>query len=407
MRRIAFVCGEFAGEAVRSAEALGALGEVSVLCESEVDKLIAAARELRSDEIVTAQETLLEPVALAREALGLPGMRAETVRRALEKPLLKQTLAAFGVRVARDRVVETDDDARRFAAEVGFPIVLKPLRGSGGLATWRIRDAEQLGLALALLRPPLLAEEFLSGEELCLDTITIDGEPRVHSICCYRPSILEALENAQVQWSCVMPRDMTPYAAFIEQGLRAVRALDVGNAMTHMEGFLLRGGDLAFTDATLRPAGARIAPMLAHAYDVDPYRAWARCVLDGALDGEWERKYAVGTLFLRGIGAGVVQSVDGISNDLVVEAKLPRVGAPKSATYTGDGYVTVRHPRTGVVEEALAAIAASARIGYSEAAPRDEAGQQWRQRSEYSEKQLYRPAWDRPAIHRGIESEEP
>jgi hypothetical protein len=92
---------------------------------------------------------------------------------------------------------------------------------------------------------------------------------------------------------------------------------------------------------------------------------------------------------------------------VIVEAKLPRIGAAKSATYTGDGYVTVRHPETGVVEEALAAIAAAARIGYSEPAPGEEAGQQWRQRSEYSEKQLYRPAWDRPAIYRGIESEEP
>ena len=193
---------------------------------------------------------------------------------------------------------------------MGFPIVLKPLGGSGGLATWCIRSAEQLELALELMQPSpenaVLAEDYLRGQELCIDTITIANEPQFYSICCYRPSILEALENPQVQWSCVMPRDISgePFREFIEQGLAAVRALSVGNAMTHMEGFLLEEGGFGFTDATLRPAGARIGPMLEFAYDIDPHLAWARVAVDGCFDGPWERQYAVGTIFLRGMGSG-------------------------------------------------------------------------------------------------------
>src|SRR5271169_6112416 len=111
----------------------------------------------------------------------------------------------------------------------------------------------------------VLAEEYLPGQELCIDAISLADKPLFYSICYYRPSILDALENPRIQWSCVLPRDLTGerYQNFVEQGLRAVRALSVGNAMTHMEGFLLEGGGLCFTDATLRPAGARIAPMLA------------------------------------------------------------------------------------------------------------------------------------------------
>ncbi len=48
--------------------------------------------------------------------------------------------------------------------------------------------------------------------------------------------------------------------------------------------------------------------MLGFAYDIDPYRAWARVAVDGRFDGPWERKYAVGTIFLRGSGAGVVKA---------------------------------------------------------------------------------------------------
>ena len=203
-----------------------------------------------------------------------------------------------------------------------------------------------------------------------------------------------------------MPRDISgyPFRDFIEQGLAAVRALSVGNAMTHMEGFLLEDGGLGFTDATLRPAGARIAPMLAFAYDMDPYMAWARVAVDGCFDGPWERKYAVGTVFLRGTGSGLVEHVEGVESvrqqvgELLAEARLPRVGATKSATYTGDGYITVRHPETGVVEDALRLIAQTVRITYSNSEsllPSNEAlGEQWSKQIQYFDKQLNKPAWD-------------
>jgi hypothetical protein len=203
-----------------------------------------------------------------------------------------------------------------------------------------------------------------------------------------------------------MPRDISddPYSDFIEQGLAAVRALSVGDAMTHMEGFLLEGGVPCFTDATLRPAGARIGPMLAFAYDMDPHLAWARAAVDGSFDGPWERKYAVGTVFLRGAGCGVLERVRGLESvrrhvgDLIVDARLPRVGAAKSATYTGDGYITVRHPETRVVEEALGLIALAVRITYGRPeppVPPDEAvGERWSQRLRHFDEQLNKPAWE-------------
>jgi hypothetical protein len=436
-RRIVHVSLHPTGESLRSARAIKRLEGVRLLgiCEGtpradaaevfdelvgvedahDANQLIAAARILivkhgSLEQIVTAQETLLEAVAEANEALALQGMSVATVRRALDKSCLKQILEQAGIKTARDCLITGNREARRFVEEVGFPVVLKPLGGSGGLATWCIRSNEQLELALTLMQPtpskPVLAEDYLQGQELCIDTITIANEPRFHSICCYRPSILEALENPQVQWTCMMPRDISgdQYSDFIRQGLAAVRALAVGNAMTHMEGFLLKDGGLTFIDATLRPAGARIAPMLAFAYDIDPHTAWARVAVDGCFDGPWERKYAVGTIFLRGMGNGAVEHVEGLEavrqqvGELIADARLPRVGATKAATYTGDGYITIRHPETRVVEDALQLIARTVSITYSHSElPLDSTetlGEQWSQQLGYFDKQLNRPAWD-------------
>jgi hypothetical protein len=190
-----------------------------------------------------------------------------------------------------------------------------------------------------------------------------------------------------------MPRQIDDqYREFITQGLAAVRALQVGAAMTHMEGFL-NGG---FIDATLRPAGARIAPMFGFACDVDPYRVWARVVVDGCFDGPLERKYAVGTIFLRGLGSGLVEHVTGVDfvceklGSTLVEAHWPKVGAVKSPTYTGDGFITVRHTDIDVVKDALDLIERTIKITYSSSKP-DSQSINTRLRNYQS---LNKPAWE-------------
>ncbi len=49
----------------------------------------------------------------------------------------------------------------------------------------------------------------------------------------------------------------------------------------------------------------------------------------------------------------------------MVETKLPTIGAPKSASYEGDGHAIVRHPRTEIVEAALTKIVGTVRVHYS------------------------------------------
>ena len=382
-RRVLFVCRAESSESSRAAQALASLDNVTVITAAP-DKLNDDHGPL--DLIVTAQETLLEAVALANERLGLPGMSVETVRRTLNKSQFKVTLKSAGINTPHDD-------------ESGFPIVLKSVFGSGALATLILRSEEDLKRALeGADLADFIVEEYIEGQELCLDTITIDNEPQFYSICCYYPSILEAVERPETQWRCVMPRELNEFADFVLEGLKATKALRVGNAMTHMEGFIDAAGRPWFTDATLRPAGARIAPMLAHAYNIDPYRAWARVVVDGCFDGPWERKYAVGTIFLRGVGSGVVEKVTGVDlvqqqfKDLLVDVRWPRTGAQKSVSYTGDGFITIRHPETDVVHEALATIGELVRITYSSEAfnPAN-----WRERL-HNFGELNRPAWDQP-----------
>lgn len=404
-RRIVFVCRSASGEALRCANAIGKLNNVDLICVSEIQdtqQLIDAAKRFGNvNRIVTAQETLLLPVAEANEALGLEAMRPETVSRTLDKSKLKATLRSAGIKTPREQIVNNAEDARRFLSEVGFPIVLKPINGSGALTTFRITTENQLAAILTLITSPMLAETYVDGQELCFDTVTIANEPQCYSVCCYNPPIMQALEDSDKQWRCVMPRDLTPYKDFIDEGRTAVRALQVGNAMTHMEGFIdAFRRPAGFIDATLRPAGARIGPMFGLAFDVDPYHVWARTAVDDAFDGPLERKHAVGTIFLRGRGSGSVENVEGIEkveaelHGVIVESRRPRIGGPKSATYTGDGFVTIRDPDVSVVENALDFIDQTVRITYSSSQSSETL---WTERL-HNFRELNQPAWDYQAV---------
>ncbi|HUJ58958.1 MAG TPA: ATP-grasp domain-containing protein [Kofleriaceae bacterium] len=336
-------------------------------------QLIAAAELLRErhgpiHRVLGILEPLQDQLAAVRRALGVPGTTPETAELFRDKARMKDELRRHGLPCARHRLVRTPDDADDFIREVGFPIVLKPPAGMGCKATWRIHDRDQLRGALGAVRPsveaPVLAEEFLRGQEHSFETITVAGQVRFHSISRYYPTPLEVMETPWIQWVCILPRaiDGPEFADARELGVRAVTALGLETGFTHMEWFRREDGSLAIGEIAARPPGANIVRMNSYAHDTDMYRAWARAVVDDAFDGPFERRYAVGCAFLRGVGRGRITRVVGVdrANELVgrhvMEAKLPAPGAARSDSYEGDGYVIVRDPDTEVVKAAMKTI---------------------------------------------------
>lgn len=324
---------------------------------------------------------ILEPLqvqlAQVREALGLDGVKPQTAELFRDKAKMKDALRAAGLPCARHAVITSHGDAERFVGEVGLPVVLKPPAGMGCKATWRINTLDELKGAVhaigATAQNPCLAEEFLRGREYSFETLTLGGEVRFVSATRYFPTPLEVMETPWIQWAVVMPRhiDTPEFDGVQKLGLDTIKALGLDTGMTHMEWFRRDDGTLAIGEIAARPPGAQIVLMNGFAYDVDFYRVWARLVVDGAIDGPLERKYAVGTAFLRGIGRGRVVSVTGIEEankkvgPLVVRASLPVKGTPRSDSYEGDGYVVLRHTDTEVVKEAVKTVLETIRVNYA------------------------------------------
>jgi biotin carboxylase len=323
--------------------------------------------------LIGVLEQLQVPLAQVREQLGIAGMDAETARNFRDKAQMKSVLRAAGVACARSRLADSADAAAAFAAEAGFPLVVKPPAGAGAKSTFRLDDAEDLRVWLSVAPPapdrPAQVEEFLTGEEGSYDSVMTDGKIVWDSVSAYLPTPLEVLRNPWIQWRVLMPRDM---AGREYDGIRAVaptalRALGLRSGFTHMEWFRRPDGSVAVSEVAARPPGAQITSMLCYVHDFDFYRAWAQLMVDDSFVPP-QRGWSAGTVFLRGQGVGHVRAVHGLDGlppelgPLVVESRLPQPGQVSSGGYEGDGYVIVRHPDTAVVADALWRLVTGVRV---------------------------------------------
>ena len=344
-------------------------------------QLCVAARVLEGrhgklHRVLGILEPLQVQLAEVRRAFGVAGTDPETADLFRDKARMKDELRRHGLPCARHRLIRTWADAEAFVGEVGLPLVLKPPAGMGCKSTWRIRSLDELRTALRALHAgpdrPALAEEFLRGREYSFETITIGGKVRFQSCSRYYPSPLEVMETPWIQWVIVLPRelDVPELADARALGERAVHALGLETGFTHMEWFRRDDGSLAIGEIAARPPGANIVLANSYAHDADMYRAWARAVVDDAFDGPFERRYAVGVAFLRGVGRGRVVQVSGVDRanerigHLVVESRLPSRGTFRSDSYEGDGYVIVRDRDTEVVKAAMTTIIETIEIEY-------------------------------------------
>lgn len=337
----------------------------------------SAARALGGvDRLLGTLEQLQVPLAEVRERLGIEGLGVAAAENFRDKARMKTVLRRAGLPCARHALAADAAAARRFAAEVGFPVVVKPPAGAGAKATFRVDDARQLDEAVAVNRPApgreVLLEEFVTGVEHSFDAVTLRGRPVWHSLSRYDPAPLEVLREPWIQWCVLIPREVDDprYDDVRRAGYRAVEALGMHSGVTHMEWFRRGDGSLAISEIAARPPGAQFCTLISRAHDFDFYAAWARSVVFDAFDPP-PRRFAAGAAYLRGQGRGRVTAIRGLERaqeelgDLVVDVRLPRAGQAPSGSYEGEGHVILRHPSTEVVEKALRRLVTLVRVELS------------------------------------------
>src|SRR5687768_13716238 len=114
-----------------------------------VERVHAWMRGREVDRVLANWEVMVLTAARLRERFGVPGMTVDQVRGFRDKQLMKERVAAAGLRVPRSARVTTATEAREGAAQLGYPVVVKPISGAGSADTYAVRSAAELEAALA------------------------------------------------------------------------------------------------------------------------------------------------------------------------------------------------------------------------------------------------------------------
>jgi len=331
----------------------------------------------RVDRLVGYLEHMQLPLAEAREALGIVGIHGDVARNFRDKNRMKRVLAAAGLPVAKQALVDGMVSALKFVEDVGFPVIIKPVDGVGSKDTYRVRDEDELFAVLNQLAPsptrPVQCEQFVVGEEHTCETVLVEGKPVWQSSTYYLPGPLKVLENPWMQYCVLLPKEQheAHVKPFLPVNAAALRALGLVTGFSHMEWFLRDDGVQTIGEVGARPAGVNIMAMNGFAHDVDVWAKWVELEVKGRFEMP-ARKYACGCAFIRGHGPGrVVRGLVGLEETFaklkghIVDHQLPTKGAPRSAHYEGDGWIIVRHETTEGAVEALRTVVTGIEVQYA------------------------------------------
>ncbi|MGZ3472913.1 MAG: ATP-grasp domain-containing protein [Polyangiales bacterium] len=206
----------------------------------DVEGLCAAIARTKATAITTSgSEVSLKATASVAERLGLPfHADPETIRRCQDKDAMRAAYLAGDVPVPPFRGCETLEEARSFAREHGYPLVVKPSRGWGQRGVARVDDETELDAAFEAARAHsasaglamVVVEAFLEGLEYSVNGWIEDGQ--LVSYC-----VTERLTVPGKKPLGVMVAELYPSGLSPADEARVVEAARAGaKALGHLRG---------------------------------------------------------------------------------------------------------------------------------------------------------------------------
>lgn len=249
----------------------------------------------RIDYVESENEYWLELDARIRTDFNITtGPRLEAMANMNHKSRMKAAYQRAGIPAARWSLPQSLPEAKSFAKEVGYPVIVKPDQGVGASSTYKLHDETELAAFWESRDPhiPFIEEECVPGHVETFDGIT-DSKKNVLFAAsqCLPVSLMDAVnQDADVVSYC-----QAPGADLEEAGQKVLKEFDTRNKFFHFEFFRLdedkeglgKRGDIVGLEVNMRAPGGRIPDKMNFAYDTDVYTIWAdsliydRCFMSG------------------------------------------------------------------------------------------------------------------------------
>lgn len=162
-----------------------------VISTIDTPAIIEAARRHRIDGIMTlATDMPMRSVASVAKEMGLTGIDEGTALRATNKAEMRKALKAYNVPVPRFFTASDESEYNEVVKRFSVPFIVKPVDSSGSRGIFEVADITDQNMvrkAYDYCKPysktgDVIVEEYMSGPEVSVETLSIDGTCHVLQI---------------------------------------------------------------------------------------------------------------------------------------------------------------------------------------------------------------------------------
>ncbi|MDK1290630.1 ATP-grasp domain-containing protein [Pseudoalteromonas umbrosa] len=304
------------------------------------------------DRVIAFSENLLTPAAMLREKFAIFGPKQQETERFRNKVVMKELVARAGLRVPKFIGLAQDvsgiaSPLARFIAEVGFPLILKPVDGASSIGVKRIDSQQQLDLALeGCTQGQWQLEEFIEGEVYHVDGL-VDAQGQILF------SVSSRYINTCLEFSFVSPLGSTmvdPNSELhqhLEQFSQAsLDALTLINSAFHLEVFVTADNEIIFLEVGARVAGADVPYVIAHNTGINLFSHWVDLIVNQHTEIQPTYR-GLGAWLMFGLPEQLPQKVLGVSQFMGRVSSVYRQFLPESQSllFKEGGYCSLQSGR--------------------------------------------------------------
>jgi len=166
-------------------EGAGLADHIEYVDLRSVSRIVRVARKWDRkhglDGVFTAGTDFSVTVARVAEEMGLPGIPFENAFAATNKARMRTVFTENGLPSPRFFAITSLKDCREVAADLSFPVVVKPVDNMGARGVRKIDIKEKLTTAVEeamkhSAATEVIVEEYMQGDELSLDAVVYKGK---------------------------------------------------------------------------------------------------------------------------------------------------------------------------------------------------------------------------------------
>lgn len=280
-------------------------------CTNELSPEAKLALKKHSiDRVIANTEETVVLGSRVRRFLGLKSLAENVVERFHNKFVMKNSVQEIGIPITKYQLIDSNTSAEELINTLQLPVVVKPVDDSGAQDIKITKTLEELQLHM---KPGLLAEAFVDGSEISVETFVKNGEILFHNVTEYLH-----------QWKkSVIPAQLEPelQKLVLDTNDKILQHLGVDRGVTHAEFYLTKNGPV-FGEVAIRPPGGYYMELIQKVYGFDPWKTYVQlsCGQEIGSLNPVPHGYAAVVMFHPGAG-----KITRISGESLLREKLSKI----------------------------------------------------------------------------------